>query len=97
MPSFFQLAKDWIDLAFKLVSLIAIPIGGWWAFHNFSITDTDKWNPKIAVSAEVLPYDAQSSLLVVHVKPKNIGKVPINLYGGNNGDISLTRVSKFRD
>ncbi|BCK86602.1 hypothetical protein MIZ01_0366 [Sideroxyarcus emersonii] len=86
-----QRAKDWSDLLLKWVTIIAIPIGGWWTYHNFSITDTAEWNPVINVSANALPYDSHSSLLVVHVKPKNIGKVPIVLKGKNSGgDIAIT-------
>lgn len=83
--------KEWGSALLPWVTIISIPIGGWWAYHNFSITDTAEWNPEIRVSADVLPYDSNSSLLVVHVKPKNIGKVPIELQGGvKGGDISLT-------
>ena len=84
--------KDWGSALLPWVTITSIFIGGWWAYHNFSITDTAEWNPGIMVSVDVLPYgsDSNSSLLVVHVKPKNIGKVPISLYGGvKGGDISV--------
>lgn len=82
--------KEWGGALLPWVTIVSIYVGGWWAYHNFSITDTAAWNPEIRVSAEVLPYDANSSLLVVHVKPRNIGKVPIELYGGvKGGDISV--------
>jgi hypothetical protein len=81
--------KEWGSALLPWVTIVSILVGGWWAYHNFSITDTAEWNPEIRVSAEVLPYDSNSSLLVVHVKPKNIGKVPISLHGGKKGgDIS---------
>lgn len=86
-----QKAKDWGDVLLKCMTIIAIPVGGWWAYYNFSITDTAELNPVISVSADVLPYDAQNALLVVHLKPKNVGKVPVELAGGKiGGDISLT-------
>jgi hypothetical protein len=83
--------KEWGSALLPWVTIASLFIGGWWAYHNFSITDTAEWNPEIRVSADVLPYDSNSSLLVVHVKPKNIGKVPIELQGGvKDGDISVT-------
>ncbi len=82
--------KEWGGALLPWVTIVSIFVGGWWAYHNFSITDTAEWNPEIRISVEVLPYDSNSSLLVVHVKPKNIGKVPIALYGGDKGgDISV--------
>ncbi|MGP8439943.1 hypothetical protein ACT2FY_32250 [Paraburkholderia fungorum] len=68
---------------------MAIPIGGWWVYSNFTAEDTHEANPNITVSAEVQPYDDTRRLLVVHVKPKNLGKVPIELHGGNKGDIDV--------
>jgi hypothetical protein len=86
-----QKAKDWSDVVLKWVTIIAIAVGGWWAYYNFSITDTAEINPVISVSADVLPYDAQNALLVAHIKPENVGKVPVELTGGKTGgDISLT-------
>jgi hypothetical protein len=82
--------KEWGGALLPWVTIVSIFVGGWWAYHNFSITDTAEWNPEIRVSAKVLPYDSKTCLLAVHVKPKNIGKVPISLHGGTKGgDISL--------
>ena len=82
--------KEWGNALLPWVTIVSIFIGGWWAYHNFSITDTAEWIPEIKVSVDVLPYDSNSSLLVVHIKPKNIGKVPVELYGGvKGGDISV--------
>ncbi|KVN23892.1 hypothetical protein WJ63_19340 [Burkholderia pyrrocinia] len=87
----FQLdkVKPWAEFALTCASLIAIPIAGWWAYHNFSVEDTHEVNPNISVSADVLPYDDDRRLLVVHVRPKNAGKVPIELGGGKRGDIDV--------
>ena len=81
--------KPWADLLLTVVSLIAIPVTGWWAYHNFSVEDTHEANPNISVTAEVMPYDDERRLLVVHIRPKNLGKVPIELLGGKRGDINL--------
>jgi hypothetical protein len=82
-------AKSWlrsilvehIDIVSKWVTILAILIGGIWVYYNFNITDTNKSNAEIAISTEILPYDAKSSLLVIYIKPKNIGKVPIEITG----------------
>jgi hypothetical protein len=74
------------EFVLTCVSVVAIPVAGYWAYHNFTVEDTHAVNPNIAVSAEVLPYDADKSLLVVHVKPRNPGKVPIKL---KEGDIDV--------
>jgi hypothetical protein len=87
----FQLekVKPWAEFALTCASLLAIPVAGWWAYHNFSVEDTDEVNPNISVSADVLPYDSDRRLLIVHVKPKNVGKVPFELDGGKQGDIDV--------
>src|SRR5512135_2870988 len=77
--------KEWSDILLKLITIIAIPVGGWWAYHNYSISDTPEPSPLINVTTDVVSYDSHSSLLVVHVKPKNIGRVPITLTGGTSG------------
>ncbi|KGS31165.1 hypothetical protein [Burkholderia pseudomallei] len=81
--------KPWAEFALTCASLIAIPVAGWWAYHNFSVENTHEINPNISVSADVQPYDEDRRLLVVHVRPKNVGKVPIELDGGKSGDIDV--------
>ncbi len=81
--------KTWAEIVFACVSTVAIPIGGWWVYSNFTAEDSHEANPNITVSAEVQPYDNTRRLLVVHVRPKNPGKVPIELDGGKKGDIDV--------
>ena len=83
-------AKPFADLLLTCTSVIAIIVGGWWTYNNFIAEDTHEADPNISVSAEVQPYDATRALLVVHVKPVNHGKVPIELDGGEQGDIDVT-------
>ncbi|MEM5316512.1 hypothetical protein [Paraburkholderia sp. JHI869] len=86
--------KWWAELTLTCTSLVALPVGGWWAFHNFSVEDTHEANPNITVTVEVQPFSESSRLQVVHVKPKNVGKIPIELDGGKKGDINIdVRVS----
>lgn len=72
---------DHVDIVSKWVTILAILIGGIWAYYNFNITDTGTSNAEIAISTEVFPYDVNSSLVIVYIKPKNIGKVPIEITG----------------
>jgi hypothetical protein len=64
-----------IDLILKVVSIAAIVIGGVWTYWNFGLVRTDIPNPALTVSTETAPYDSNLRLLIIHVKPKNIGKV----------------------
>jgi hypothetical protein len=70
-----QAARDWSDLALKVVSIIAIILGGGWAYYQFVITETTASNVQIFVTSEQQKYNESSHLLIVHAKAKNIGKV----------------------
>lgn len=70
-----QKVRDWADLLLKLLSIIAIIAGGIWAYYQFWITDTGVENMQITVSTEQQSYGKDSRLLLIHIKPKNIGKV----------------------
>ncbi|KVD23146.1 hypothetical protein [Burkholderia ubonensis] len=85
-----ETAKKWVDFLLACGSLIALPVGAYWVVHNFSAEDTHEANPNISVTADVMPYDDDRRLLLVHVHPKNAGKVPIELDGGTKGDIKIT-------
>ena len=85
--------KPFADLALTCMSVAAIVIGAWWTYHNFIAEDTHDISPNISVSAEVQEYDDKRALLIVHVKPKNSGKVPVNLEGGDKGDIDVRVVA----
>lgn len=67
--------RDWVDLILKCVSVVAIVVGGSWALYQFHLTETAAYNIQIAVSTESQPYGNDLRLLLIHAKPKNIGKV----------------------
>jgi hypothetical protein len=73
-----QRAKDWTDVLLKSLSILAILAGGVWGFYQFWITDFAANNIQLTVSSESQPYSTNSRLLLVHVKPKNIGKVSVS-------------------
>jgi hypothetical protein len=84
-----QRARDWADLGVKLLTMVAILVGGYWAYYKFRVTDEAEISAVVAVSAEVLPYSRESCLLLLHVRPKNIGNVPISF--GNKGFVVTVR------
>ncbi|MEO6917487.1 MAG: hypothetical protein ABI171_00315 [Collimonas sp.] len=72
-----QKARDWADFLLKSVATIAIIAGGLWGVYRFSAVGSNDINIQVLVSAETQAYSATQSLLVIHVKPKNIGKVTV--------------------
>jgi len=80
-------ARDWADLTLKIMSALAIAAGGVWAYFQWRVTDAAETGAQISTSAEVLPYRQGLCLVVIHAKPKNVGRVPIS--AGRNG-LSVT-------
>jgi len=64
-------AVEIADLVLKCVTIVAIVVGGVW----FVIQRADVENLSLGVTAESVEYRGDLRLLVIHVKPKNIGKV----------------------
>ncbi len=73
-----QKAKDWADLVLKVMSIAAIIVAGAWAYYQFWVTDTTDSNIELGISTEVLQYSGNDRLLIIHVRPKNIGKVLVS-------------------
>jgi len=88
-----QKAKDWADFILKVVSVLAIAAGGSWAYYQFRLADTTASNIQLSVSTEVLKYTDDYRLLLIHVRPKNIGKVPVT----PGADGLVVTVYKFPD
>lgn len=72
-----QRARDWADFFLKSLSMVAIVVGGTWAYYQFQVTDTTASNTQLMVSTESHRYSDDSRLLLIHAKLKNIGKVPV--------------------
>lgn len=77
MSKWMTIAKDLADLVLKVLSSIAIVVAGIWALYQYFGTDSDASNIQLTVTSEVKPYGEGQRLLVLHVRPKNIGKVPV--------------------
>jgi hypothetical protein len=63
-----------VDIFGKLVTALAILVGGIWAYRNFNLERTDVPNPQLLVDPQILPYTNEKVLLVVNVTAKNVGK-----------------------
>lgn len=84
-----QIFRDWVDLILKCVSTIAIIVGGTWALYQYQIMETSADNVQITVTTESQPYGSDSRLLLIHAKPKNIGKVLVS--AGKSGFLVSVR------
>lgn len=73
-----QKTKDWADIVLKVISVIAIIVGGIWAYFQFAVTAATDSNIELAIKTEVIHYSENDRLLLIHVRPKNIGKVPVS-------------------
>jgi len=87
----FESWKTGADFFLKICSIGAILVGGWWAWHQFNITETTASNIQLNVDSEIMEYDKNNDLLIAHVKLKNIGKVLVE--PGKDGlEISVKRI-----
>jgi hypothetical protein len=87
MPTWIQRNEERIELWSKVVStvvqVIALAIAGFWTYHLHLVTSESEQNPNLTMSISVLPYTEGDRLLTIHVKPKNVGKVPIVIRQGD--------------
>lgn len=74
----------------KWMQVVAIVGAAWWAIYNYNLLGTSEPTPVMKVSVEVLPYDADKRLLVVHALPHNVGKVSIDV--GYPMSITIKRI-----
>jgi hypothetical protein len=63
----------------KLAQVVAVVIAGIWTYHLRESTGEAELNPELWVSAESVAYDHDLRLLIVRIREKNVGKVPISL------------------
>jgi len=84
-----QSTKDYVDLTLKALSILAIIAGGGWAYYQFRLFESDADNIQITVSTELLKYSGDFRLLLIHTRPKNIGKVLVT--PGKDGLILTVR------
>jgi hypothetical protein len=84
-----QKARDWLDLELKSLLLLALVLFGVWAGYRFWIARTSAPMVQLTVSTEYQAFSGDSRLLLIHVKPKNIGKV--NVQPGKDGLVVMVR------
>jgi len=84
-----QKARDWLDLVLKSLLLFALILLGAWAGYRL-------WSDRVAVTrvqlvvwTEYKPFSDDARLLLIHVKPKNVGQA--NMQPGKEGVVVLVR------
>lgn len=66
-----------IDPLFKFAQVTAVAIAGFWTYHLHQLTGTEDIDPEVWVSTQAGPYSKDARLLVVRIREKNVGKVPV--------------------
>jgi hypothetical protein len=67
----------WSQAISTIVQVIAVCIAGYWTYHLHVVTGETDENVNVSVEATSLPYSKAQRLLIVHFRPKNVGKVPV--------------------
>jgi hypothetical protein len=67
----------WLQAVSAAAQVVAVIIGGYWVYHIHNVTGETDENINVTVEATSLPYSSAQRFLVVHVRPKNVGKVPV--------------------
>ena len=77
-----------------VAQVVAVGIAGWWTYHLHDSTGEGVVNPNATLQLTVLPYytSKDQRLLLVHVHPKNAGKVPIYLRKPDDLRVKVKRI-----
>ena len=84
-----QKARDWLDLLLKSLLTLALVGGGVWACYQFWTARTAAANVQILVSTRYQQFSDETRLLLIHAKPKNLGKA--NVQPGKDGVVVTVR------
>jgi hypothetical protein len=84
---------QYVDIGSKVITSIAILLGGGWAFWTFVITRAGMWNLQLDITSTDVPYDA-CRLLTITVKLRNIGKVMIEPAQERGCTIEIRRLER---
>jgi hypothetical protein len=82
-----------LDPLSKAAQIVAVVIAGYWTYHIYLITGAEDFAPEVWVSTQAVPYSKDARLLNVHIREKNVGKVPVTI---GRDDLTL-RVKKVPD
>jgi len=81
---------EYADFWAKVLTSVAIIAGGSWTLYLTGITSVFESNIELSITTEVLPYTDSLRLLVVHVRPKNVGKVTVEIGGRRAGKFRVS-------
>jgi hypothetical protein len=80
-----------LDPLSKVAQIGAVVIAAIWTFHMQAITGENEQNPEVWVAAQAIAYGKDTRLLLVRVREKNVGKVPVT-FGANALTLVIKRV-----
>jgi hypothetical protein len=63
-----------------IFQIVAVVVAAIWTWRLSTVTGETIENPNVTVTAEVLPYDDTQRLLIVNMRPKNVGKAVIRYH-----------------
>ncbi|OGH10356.1 MAG: hypothetical protein A2857_05600 [Candidatus Levybacteria bacterium RIFCSPHIGHO2_01_FULL_36_15] len=66
------------EIISKIVTILGIAIGGFWAYWIFFLKRTGVWNLQMNISTESIRYKRNLILLLIKVSLKNVGNVKIS-------------------
>jgi hypothetical protein len=79
--------KEFLEPLAKVAQIVAVGIAGFWTYHIYQITGEGEVNPEVWVSAQTFSYSKDARILLVRIRQKNVGKVPVSL---DSDALSLT-------
>src|SRR5882757_4127121 len=71
--------REFLEPLSKVAQLGAVAIAWFWTYHIYQITGAGEVNPELWVSAHTFSYSKDARFLLVSIREKNVGKVPISL------------------
>ena len=67
--------REKVDFAIRVISCLltlgAVIIGGFWTYHQYTLSGEDGWTINLSIQTEVLPYHDDLRMLVVNLVSKN--------------------------
>jgi hypothetical protein len=71
--------REFLEPLAKLAQLVAVVIVGIWTYHIYQTTGEGEVNPEVWVSTQTFSYSKDARLLLVRIRQKNVGKIPVSL------------------
>jgi hypothetical protein len=89
--------KGRIDDVKAIIEIAAIVVGGWWAYHQFTVEEPKAHNLVLAAAATPIRTGTEESAILVDVTLRNIGKVKIAAGIQPEGEGCELSVIRYKD